>query len=249
MMKKCLAALTLCTLTLTLFADKENYQKLFKEGEALRNSKKFAQAQEVFRKAFVETGITADQKCLSLMRSAQCDFWRGKYAEAISVMKEAVAMPGVTNYYKSDSYLWLADTYRAQKKWDDALAAYASALQFIPPSLPEMKSSALLLSGDCCAMKKDEKGAAAFYRQVTAMEKAPAQQKTRALNALVKSCFDAGEYTKAIEAAQAILNSKESNAADRRKAQKWIADSYFASQNFEQAKKELEKLKTMPEKE
>ena len=132
-------------LTLTLFADKENYQKLFKEGEALRNSKKFAQAQEVFRKAFAETGISADQKCLSLMRSAQCDFWRGKYAEAVPVMKEAVAMPGVTNYYKSDSYLWLADTYRAQKKWDDALAAYASALQFIPPSLPEMKSSALAL--------------------------------------------------------------------------------------------------------
>ena len=97
-------------------------------------------------------------------------------------------------------------------------------------------------------MKKDDKGAAAFYRQVTAMEKAPAQQKTRALNALVKSCFDAGDYTKAIEAAQAILNSKESNAADRKKAQKWIADSYFASQNFEQAKRNWKNLKPCPKK-
>lgn len=247
MMKKCLAALTLCALAVSLFADNENYQKLFKEGEALRNSKKFAEAQEVFRKAFAETGISADQKCLSLMRSAQCDFWRGKYAEAIPVMKEAIGIPGITAYYKSDSCMWLANAYAAQKKWDEALEASGQAFRFAPASLPGMKISSLLISGNACRMKKDFKKAADFYRQILTLEKVPSGMKNKARNALVQAYYEAGEYPQAVEAAREILNAKESAASERKKAQKWIADSFFAAQNFEQAAVELEKYKAMPE--
>ncbi len=246
-MRKNWCSLLLCVFVLPLAADSENYRKLFQEGESLRNARKYAEAQEVFRKAFAEPGITADQKCLSLMRSAQCDFWRGKYAEAVPVMKEAVGIPGVTAYYKSDSFLWLANTYSAQKKWDEALEAAGQAFGSAPATLPGMKVSALLISGNAFRMKKDFRKAADSYRQAVLLEKVPPEMKNKARKELVQSYYEAGEYPQAVETAQEILNAAESTAAERKKAQKWIADSFFAAQNFEQAARELEKYKAMPE--
>ena len=167
---------TLCAAALsgTVAIYGDTCQELFKNGEILRGRRKYAEAQECFRKAAEITEPPADRQALVRLRIGQCYFWMKKYDPAIAEMKKAAAIPGITGYYRSDINAWIGNTYKDMKKYDAAAAAYEQAARLAPASLPQMSFNALMNAASCRKIQGRWSEAAVLIKQASDLRKLPA---------------------------------------------------------------------------
>ena len=241
---------TLCAAALsgTVAIYGDTCQELFKNGEILRGRRKYAEAQECFRKAAEITEQPADRQALVRLRIGQCYFWMKKYDPAIAEMKKAAAIPGITGYYRSDINAWIGNTYTDMKKYDAAAAAYEQAARLAPASLPQMSFNALMNAASCRKIQGRWSEAAVLIKQASDLRKLPAELRNRALTAIPELFMEARDYAAVIRESRLLVDRRELSAPVRKKLQTMIGKAYFSMQKFEQAKTELKKAETMPDK-
>ena len=231
--------------TFPLFA---GYQELFKEGENLRSKRKYAEAQEYFRKASKEDGLNPDQRAFALERIGQCYFWMKKFESGITEMQKANDVPGITGYCRSDINSWIGDSYKNLKKYDDAVKFYEQAAQYAPVSMPKIRYFALMKAADCRKIQKKWQEAVAFLEKAGELKKLPVDLKNRAFMMIPEYCMAAADYKGVIKHAQIIMSRQDISASLRKKLQTMIGKAYFSMQQFEKAKIELKKAECMPDK-
>ena len=231
--------------TVHLFA---GYPELFKQGETLRGQKKYAEAQECFRKAYGEPGLKPDQKAFALERIGQCYYWMKKFEAGIAEMKKAAEIPGITAYCSSDINNWIGDSYKNLKKYDEAVKAYEQAAAVAPASIPKIKFFALMKAAECRKIQKKWKEAVEILEKAAAVNNLPADLKDRALIAIPEYCMAGADYNGAVKYAKTLIARQDISAPVRKKLQILTGKAYFAMQQFEKAKEELKKAENMPDK-